>query len=69
MSASLVGSEMCIRDRWVATAQAIAAAAALAAAPRSWQEVRRAAHLKAAPSSASWQEVLGDITVPEFRER
>eukprot|EP00969_Alexandrium_andersonii_P357998 15450050-Alexandrium_andersonii.AAC.1 len=53
--------------RWATAARAMAAAAELAAVPRSWQQVCRAIHLKAAPAAATWQEVLGDITVAEFR--
>eukprot|EP00969_Alexandrium_andersonii_P016569 725504-Alexandrium_andersonii.AAC.1 len=37
--------------------------------PRSWQQVFRAVHQRAAPAAASWSEVLGDITVEEFRAR
>eukprot|EP00969_Alexandrium_andersonii_P234207 10341052-Alexandrium_andersonii.AAC.1 len=53
--------------RWAAAARAIAAAAGLAMAPRSRQQVFRAVHQRAAPAVASWLEVLGDITVEEFR--
>eukprot|EP00969_Alexandrium_andersonii_P141434 6254300-Alexandrium_andersonii.AAC.1 len=38
-------------------------------APRSWQQVYRAAHLRAAPAAATWSQVLGDVSVTEFRMR
>eukprot|EP00969_Alexandrium_andersonii_P314524 13894082-Alexandrium_andersonii.AAC.1 len=55
--------------RWAAAARAIAAAASLAVAPRSWQQVYRAVHLRAAPAVATWLQVPGDSSVTEFRAR
>eukprot|EP00969_Alexandrium_andersonii_P316514 13982257-Alexandrium_andersonii.AAC.1 len=40
--------------RWTAAARAIAAAAGLAMAPRSWQQMFRAVHQRAAPAAATW---------------
>eukprot|EP00969_Alexandrium_andersonii_P134837 5965312-Alexandrium_andersonii.AAC.1 len=42
--------------RWAEAARAIAAAAGLAIAPRSWQQVFRAVHMRAAPAAACWAE-------------
>eukprot|EP00969_Alexandrium_andersonii_P231456 10221921-Alexandrium_andersonii.AAC.1 len=38
-------------------------------APRSWQQLFRAVHQRAAPAAATWHQVLGDITAEEFRAR
>eukprot|EP00969_Alexandrium_andersonii_P348595 15414145-Alexandrium_andersonii.AAC.1 len=42
--------------RWTAAARAIATAARLAVAPRSWQQVYRAARFPASPAVATWQQ-------------
>eukprot|EP00969_Alexandrium_andersonii_P174226 7703291-Alexandrium_andersonii.AAC.1 len=55
--------------RWATAAHAIAAAAGLAMAPRSWQQLFRAVHQRAAPAAATWHQVLGDITTEEFGAR
>eukprot|EP00969_Alexandrium_andersonii_P011938 520521-Alexandrium_andersonii.AAC.1 len=38
-------------------------------APHSWQQMFRAVHQWAAPAAATWLQVLGDITVNEFRTK